>query len=39
MSKKPKGFGAFDKLMRKLAQVPPSELKPTKRKPKRRKRK
>jgi len=36
--KKPKGFKAFDNLMRKLVKVPPAELpKPTK--PKRKKRK
>ena len=29
---KPKGFGKFDSLMRKLVKVKPSELKPTPRK-------
>lgn len=38
MAKKPNGFRAFDLLARKLAQVPASELKPT-RKPKPRKKK
>jgi hypothetical protein len=41
MAKKPKGFGAFDRLMRKLVKVPPSALKqkPTSPQRKRRKRK
>jgi hypothetical protein len=28
MSKKPKGFGKFDKLMKKLVKVPPTEIPP-----------
>lgn len=35
-AKKPKGFGKFDALMRKLVKVPPKELKPVKRPKKRR---
>lgn len=39
-AKKPKGFGKFDRLMRKLVKVPPAELKPAaQRKPRKRKRK
>jgi hypothetical protein len=37
MMKKPKGFGKFDTLMRKLVKVPPDAVKRPKRKPKKRK--
>lgn len=33
MAKKPKGFGAFDKLARKLVKVPPHELPPERQSP------